>query len=105
MNTHEGITQSATAQDCRSHGWGDRALAILRQYCAARKRRKFPGEFTIENFRDYAEVRGLDVPENASAYGSVMRRASSAGLIQFAGYRPATTASAHGRPIRKWVAA
>ena len=57
MNTHEGITQSATAQDCRSHGWGDRALAILRQYCAARKRRKFPGEFTIENFRDCRSTR------------------------------------------------
>jgi len=101
----KGITQSACAQEARIPGWSDHALHLLRRYCAVRKRRRFPGEFDIELFRDYAAVRGLPEPHNASAFGNVFMRASKEGLIVFAGYRVASNPSARGRPIRKWVAA
>ena len=104
-NANIGIAQSATAQEARIPGWSDAALTLLRRYCAVRKRRRFPGEFDIENFRDYAAVRGLPEPHNASAFGNVMQRAAREGLIRFAGYRVPTNPTARGRPIRKWEAA
>ena len=94
------IELSAAKQDRLSDGWCSKAQDYLSHYRASK-----PQNFTIEDFRDYAEPLGLDEPANGSAYGKVMQTASKRKQIEMVGFSQATRAAAHSRPLRVWRAA
>lgn len=75
-------------------GWKERAYALLQEYPADR--------FMAEDVRRFAEARGLSPPEEPRAWGGIIQRASSAGLIEKDGYDESRNAQAHCRPTQVW---
>lgn len=83
--------------------WSEQALHYLRRFAAMCARyRKVPGmknafgiqPFTGEEFRFWAEVRGLPPPADARSYGPIIAKAIRDGLIVKVGY--ASTVSSNG---------
>ena len=102
MKRNEGIEQSYAAQNHRCLDWGRQAQTHMHRWLCTKAATE---NWSIEDFREYAESRGLPEPENGSAYGRVVSTAARRGLIKFQGYYPASRASAHSRPLRVWRAA
>jgi hypothetical protein len=77
--------------------WSDCAMGWVRIYALAKE------EFICEDVRRYAEGRGLPLPPDGRAWGSVMMKASRAGLIQATDrIRNATDPKVHMNPSRIW---
>ena len=93
----EGIARSAEHAEAVREGWGDDAYGYLERYVAVT-----PDEFLGEELKRWAYDNGLDEPVNESAWGSVIRRASRAKLIEFVGFAKSKNASRHGTPGRLW---
>lgn len=75
----EGIERAKSHADVVDPGWSERAYRMFtdwlsgwaKDYC-----------FTIEQFRQSAEIRGLERPPSNRAYGSIAVRAKKEGLIK-----------------------
>lgn len=93
----KGIAESAAHAEAVREGWGEDAYNCLVDYVA-----RTPDEFLGEELKAWAYDNGLDKPANEGAWGSVLRRASRAKLIEMIGYRAARNASRHGTPSRLW---
>lgn len=88
--------QKAIKDDPR---WTDDAMGAVAMYCTAH-----PGaEFLTEDVRDFcAELDLADAPENAKAWGPLMRKAAKDGLIRKVGFAPAR--SSNMAPKVLWMA-
>lgn len=74
-----GILQAMTNADSRIPDWSEKAYKMLVEWL----RGWAPGyKFTIEQFRQVAQIRGLPDPPHARAFGSLAVKAKSAGLIK-----------------------
>lgn len=74
--------------------WGDKALQFLIR-CPLQT-------FSSEDVRKYAHKRGLPQPPDPRAWGAVIRKAVSTGLIQFYEINKSSNPQAHHRPIQVW---
>lgn len=57
--------------------------------------------FMTEDFRAYLKSH-LVAPPRAQAFGSIMRKAAKAGLIEAAGFEKSNNSVAHLRPTQVW---
>lgn len=76
--------------------WADEAQAAFTHwlmYCAS-------DEFSLEQFRAWAEVNGLPQPHHPNAWGGFTKRVKH--LITPVGYTQSTRASAHARLTRTY---
>jgi hypothetical protein len=92
----QGMERATCAQERRSEGWADHAMAYLKKFVVGRY------AWSGEEFRNWAESTGLEKPLNASAYGGVLAKAKRDGLIVFVGYETSVNASRHLAPVRLW---
>jgi hypothetical protein len=69
------------AQDSREPRWSDAAYAKLVEFAKQRE-----GDWLCEEYRYWAVTNGLQKPENAKAFGTVITRALKAGVIRQAGF-------------------
>lgn len=83
-----GMTSSLQHANSAVPGWGEHALALLRQYACLQAE-----PFTIEQFRAWAYGRGLPVPAEERSFGSVTRKAIRGGVMVRVGYAPATSSN------------
>jgi hypothetical protein len=72
----EAIHRAGDAQERKVDGWHDQAIELLKQYSHTVE------DFLTEDFRVWAEEKGLPEPEEPRAYGSLIR--------------------SHGRPMMVW---
>lgn len=92
-----GMHASTANADAKSPTWSDRALAFLHEFAVAHK------EFPAEHVRIYAHNRGLPVPPDGRAWGTIMRVAAFKKWIRKTG--KTTTASdpkVHMNEVRVW---
>jgi hypothetical protein len=88
-----------------NHGsaWAQSAMEHLELFCRNRKWRD-RSEFLFEEFRAYAESRGLHA-SSPKVWGSLPRAGVKLGLIESTGqYRATTSAKTHGHPALVWRA-
>ena len=79
--------------------WNDRAISMLAVFAYQSK-----GEFTSDDFRAYADHRGLGQPHHENAWGALMSMATRQHVICATGkVAPSTREKAHGRLIRTWT--
>src|SRR6185369_8812476 len=73
-----GISRAMNHAESKSPGWSDLALAFTRSWCLSRS-----GIFTAEDISDaYASREDLIQPAQTKAWGSVVRRAITAGYMK-----------------------
>lgn len=95
-----GMAMAVDKADRDEEGWSDAADAALRAYIAAHPRQ----QFLAEQVRLWAEgERRVSAPENARAWGAVIRRDALDGTIVKVGYAPA--GSSNLSPKCLWEAA
>lgn len=81
--------------------WSDRALDLLAIYAFKSK-----GEFTMDQFREYALGRGLEEPYHPNCWGALPAVAAKQLIIKPSGNMfPSERKEAHHRLIRGWVRA
>jgi hypothetical protein len=81
--------------------WSDRALDLLAIYAFKSK-----GEFTMNEFREYAIGRGLEEPYHPNCWGALPAVAAKQLIIKPSGNMfPSERKEAHHRLIRGWVRA
>lgn len=78
--------------------WDIWAMDYLKKYID-----QVTGPFMTEDFRNWAEAKGLQSPPSKRAYGSIIQKASKNGLIQFHRYGKTTNPKAHCTPAAIWV--
>lgn len=97
LSKTEAIEKSELAQNNKVANWSEKAIQLLRTYS------KTVRDFITEDFREYAEANGLEVPTEPRAYGGIMVRAKKAGIIQSTGeYRCMKNAKSHSCPKVVW---
>jgi len=79
--------------------WSERAYQMMVSIIAGAT-----GAFMTEDIRDRAEDLGLPTPPDPRAWGGVVNRARSNGLIVMNGYAPSSNPQAHRRPTTVWKA-
>lgn len=77
--------------------WSEQALNKLKSFLASHSE-----PFMTEDYRQWAEQNGLPVPPSGRAYGSIMVKAQSQGLIRFYKYSKTTNPNAHRTPATQW---
>jgi hypothetical protein len=93
----EAIHRAGDAQERKVDGWHDQAIELLKQYSHTVE------DFLTEDFRVWAEEKGLPEPEEPRAYGSLIRRAKTMNLIEPTGqFRRTVISKSHGRPMMVW---
>lgn len=105
MNTAQQLKRDGQQLALFNHGpaWVLYAMEHLESFCQFRK---FAGksEFLFEDFRKYAESRGL-YAASPKVWGSLPRAGVKLGLIESTGeYRATTSAKTHGHPALVWRA-
>jgi hypothetical protein len=103
MNTAQQLKRDGQQLALFNHGsaWVQSAMECLESFCRSRK---FAGrhEFLFEEFREYAESRGL-YAASPKVWGSLPRAGVKLGLIESTGqYRATTSAKTHGHPALVW---
>ena len=97
LSKNEAIEQSEMAQNKKVDNWSEKAIQLLRIYS------KSVSDFITEDFREYAEANGLEVPNEPRAYGGIMVRAKRANIIQSTGqYRNMKHEKSHSCPKTVW---
>lgn len=91
-----GIQRAKESAEAACHGWSEQAYGFVRLF--ARQGR----EFRCEQVREYATEHGLPSAPSARAWGGVMRRAVSAGLIERVGFASCSNPAAHCAPVGTW---
>lgn len=79
--------------------WKELAIDYLKEFAAYGK------EFIAEDFRLWSEKeKGLEQPSEPRAYGGLMVRAKSAGIIKATGkYKTTSSEKSHSRPMQVWI--
>lgn len=96
----------ARAADRTGYAWREQALYFLSLYTIP-LRDGYGGsdEFTMDDFRTYAEARGLCQPASLNAWGALPRSAVARGMIRATGeYAKAARVEARARRVAVWVA-
>jgi hypothetical protein len=92
-----GMARStAHADDCQTD-WSSTAYLLLRNFI-----RKYDANFTAEQVRAWAHAKGLPMPPDGRAWGSVFTRVAKEGLIRKLGYRQAEGRACHMHPVTLW---
>lgn len=93
----EGMASSANHAETDTPGWGELAYQIIQQISYLRV---MPG-WTMEQASQVAYARGLEVPAERRAWGSVTQRLIRDGIIEPVGYaRAASSNSSWKRTYR-----
>ncbi len=92
-----GIEQATENAENAAPGWADQALDYVKWFA------KQGYEFRAEHVRDYATKQGLPNPPHARAWGGVIRRAATLGLIHRTGFASCSNPGAHCAPVGVWV--
>lgn len=96
IETRKSINQSSEAQERRSPGWQDIALAFLKEYARTHD------EFLSETMRD-ASKGVIEQPPNAGPWGAVVKKAKAAGIIVWSDKMDhQKTPSSHGDLKKVW---
>jgi len=93
-----GMNTAKNHADAYSREWSDQAFTYLLEFPATHGQ-----TFMAEDVRKYAEMRGLPNPPSKRAWGGIMVRARTAGIIKAAGYGLTSNPKAHKTPARLWV--
>jgi hypothetical protein len=93
----KGIAESAAHAERVEPKWSDQAYGFLERWARDNL------TFTIERVRDWAYNNGLAEPPAPGAWGHVVRRAQSKGLIFFDRYETSQNATQHCKPVRVWL--
>jgi len=97
LTKEEGIDKSAEKQESVEPGWMESAVYWLVAYAAEKP------TFITEDFRKWAEEKGLSKPAEPRAYGAVIRMGVKAKAIAPTGqYRPMTSSQSHSCPKMVW---
>lgn len=83
-----GMARAADKAEREVTGWSEVALAFVRRFVSDR-----PHPFLAEDVRAAAKVWGLIEPQNAKAWGPVIKRAERAGVVRACGYAPANSSN------------
>ena len=92
-----GIEQATDNAEAAAPGWADQALDYVKWFAKQGVR------FKAEHVRDYATRQGLPNPPHARAWGGVIRRAATMGMIKRVGFASCANPSAHCAPVGVWV--
>lgn len=92
-----GIKRAVDSAERKVAGWSDIAYGYLLEYLARHR-----SEFAAEQFRAWAELRGLEPPPHARAYGGVMVRGAHAGVIKRVGFVRVSNPKAHCATAALW---
>lgn len=95
-----GMARAAANAERRVPQWSERAGNALRAYLQIRD-----APFMTEEFRLWAEAKGLPQPPHLRAYGSVMLVAARRGLIRKIGHGQVSNPRAHCANAALWVRA
>ena len=78
--------------------WNEKALNLLRSFAPTVR------DFITEDFRMYAESKGLEKPKEPRSYGAVILTAKKIGYIVLTGkYRAMKSSISHGCPKSVWM--
>lgn len=95
-----GIEQAESHANQVDPGWSDRAFQMLKDWL----RGWAPGfRFTIEEFRQVAQIRGLPEPPSNRAFGGLAVRAKKQGLIKSNGTVKVKNPKAHCCFASQWI--
>lgn len=94
--TNEAIERATDAQERKVEGWNEKALEFLRIYAGLHE--EFITEYVRESSKDV-----LPEPECARSWGSVVRAAVKAGIIEWTGqWREVNDPGCHRNHVRLW---
>jgi len=96
-----GMQAAVAHADQKVDRWSELAYEKLKAFLVATGGR----EFMAEDVRVWCWGGNLPEPPNKRAWGAVVRRAVTAGLIKFVGYSKTTNPKAHRTPAAIWVKA
>jgi hypothetical protein len=92
----EGMRRAVDHADREVLSWSERAYAAVKIFAI----KGLP--FTTEEIARWAYSHGLPVPPDPRAWGSVMRSAVLAGLVEASHYEKSQNPKAHRRPVQVW---
>lgn len=88
----EAVDHADSVED----GWSKTAYSELLVFMASRS------EFMTEDVRAFAYSRGLSIPPDDRAWGSVITKAAKRKLIVKSGYAPMKSKNCHANPKAVW---
>jgi hypothetical protein len=78
--------------------WSEKAYQLLLEFLS-----RHSGPFMTEEVRSYAALVDFPLPPHARAFGGIMKRAATEGIIEPRGYAPVKNVKAHRTPARVWI--
>lgn len=82
------------------HQWSEDAMSAVMMYCTAHP----DSEFLTEDVRDFCESLDLaETPKNGKAWGPIMRKAATLGIVRKVGYGLARSSNCSPKVL--WMAA
>ena len=97
-----GIKKAIESAETIVENWSEKAYAMFVQYTKKVIKFRTIKAFMTEDFRKYCDDNGLPKPASERAYGWVVRKACSEGLIKRVGYAPVQNPKAHCTPATIW---
>lgn len=76
--------------------WLKNVLAVIENHA------RWADTFTIENVRQFCDLRGVPEPQSPNAWGAAFSAAAKQGIIRRVGYTKNKLASAHSRIVSVW---
>ena len=95
---NEGIDRAVTKADKDNPGWSERAYQFFVNKFLLIKN----GPFMAEEFRSYCALMDFTLPDNARAFGGVIKRAAANGIIERVGFQNTKNKKAHLTPATLW---
>lgn len=95
---NEGIDRAVTKADNDNPGWSERAYQFFVNKFLLIKN----GPFMAEEFRSYCALTDFTLPDNARAFGGVIKRAAANGIIERVGFQNTKNKKAHLTPATLW---
>lgn len=95
-----GIDRAKQTADSKQPKWSETIYEGFKRYLL------FIGignTFMIENFREWAEQNGYDMPENKRAFGFITPKACKQGFIRFVGTGKVKNKAAHCANAGEWL--
>jgi len=95
----EGMERAADHAEREIPEWRNEARRILEITAALHR------NFTSEDIKIQADIRGLPRPPEPRAWGAVIQRAARDGIIRKVGWADSTSRTCHCRPMQLWTRA
>lgn len=89
-----GINQAIENAENKCSDWQKTALEYLNKYPLQR--------FMTEQLREWSHKNGLPKPPNPRAWGGVIKKAQSLGMVRHLGYLNTSNPKAHRTPASYW---